>query len=243
MSHNSFDMPALLGLTSHKPADHGPQGGARAARQLGCGAAFAAASSMRWCEPGGDALTRTVIRRTGADFRAWLAREAPGVETLDLDPGDAWSRDAGIERGVLSGTPAPPAAHDYLHAFLDTGERHCPAGRPATEETFERDLPALGATAPEAALGVGQTVCFEIAGNDPGTWTVSFQAPGARPQPGDAGAPFGVRVLDEDWKDLFERRASWQVLLSSGRLRVTRFRPGPPPEGIHFVYALQAVFP
>jgi hypothetical protein len=243
MSHNSFDMPALLGLTSHKPADHGPQGGARTARLLGCRAAFAAASSMRWRGPDGKALTRRVIRRTPAHFREWLAREAPGVEPLDLAPGDAWSRDGGVERGVLRGRPAPSAPHDYLHALLDTGERHCPPGRPSTEGTFRRDLPARMLAAPEAALGVGQTVCFEITGDDPGIWTTDFRAPGARPLPGDAGAPFAVRVPDADWKDLFERRASWQVLLSSGRLRVTRFRPGPPPEGIHFVYALQALFP
>jgi L-ascorbate metabolism protein UlaG (beta-lactamase superfamily) len=243
LSHNSFDMPALLGLASHKPADHGPQGGARTARLLGCRAAFAAASSMRWRGPDGDALTRTVIRRSPAQLREWLGREAPDVEPLDLAPGDAWSREGGLERGVLCGRAAPAAPHDYLHAFLDTGERHCPPGRPSTEDTFRRDLPARTLSAPEAALGVGQTVCFEIGGDDPGTWTADFRAPGARPVRGDAGAPFAVRVPDADWKDLFERRASWQVLLSSGRLRVTRFRAGPPPEGIHFVYALQALFP
>jgi L-ascorbate metabolism protein UlaG (beta-lactamase superfamily) len=242
-SHNSFDMPALLGLDSHKPADHAPQAGARSARLLGCRAAYAAASSMRWREPGGAELTRRVIRRTPADFRAWLEREAPGVEALELQPGDAWSREGGVERGVLRGTPAPRVAHDYVHAFLGTGERHCPPGRPSTEETFRRDLPALTAAAPEASLGVGQPVCFEITGSDAGTWTASFQAPGAPARAGDAGAECALRLPDADWKDLFERRVSWQVLLSSDRLRVTRFRPGPPPGGIHFVYALQALFP
>jgi hypothetical protein len=33
------------------------------------------------------------------------------------------------------------------------------------------------------------------------------------------------------------------VLLSSDRVRVVRFAPGAPPSGLHFVYALQAIFP
>ena len=59
----------------------------------------------------------------------------------------------------------------------------------------------------------------------------------------DAGAPFALRILDSDWKDLFERRVSWQVLLVSDRLAVTRVRRGLPPDGLHFAYALQGVFP
>jgi L-ascorbate metabolism protein UlaG (beta-lactamase superfamily) len=243
MSHNSFDMPALLGIASLKPGDHGPRGGAQAAALLACGAAFGAASHMVWRGPDGEALTRQVIRRDGADLREWLAREAPAVTALDLAPGDAWSREGGIERGALRGKPAPPAAHDYVHAFLETGLRFAPPGRPSSEETFRRDLPARLRSAPEAAREVGQAVVFEIAGDDPATYTVEFRDPAASPVRGDAGAPYAVRVEDADWKDLFERRLSWQVLLSSGRLRVLRFRPGPPPEGLNFVYALQAVFP
>jgi L-ascorbate metabolism protein UlaG (beta-lactamase superfamily) len=242
-SHNSFDMPALLGVPSHKPADHGPQGAARAAAALGCGAAFAGASNMRWRGPDGDAITARVIRRGPRHLREQLAREAPGIECLDLAPGDAWSREGGIERRALRGKPAPPAAHDYVHAFLDTGERHCPPGRPASEATFLRDLPARCARAPEAAREVAQAVCFEVTGEDAATFSFDFAAPGRPAERGDSGAAFALRIPDEDWKDLFERRAPWQALLASGRLRVLRFRPGPPPDGLHFVYALQALFP
>lgn len=243
LSHNSFDMPALLGLPSHKPADHGPEGGVRTARILGVAAAVAAASNMRWCGPDGDAITKRVIRRSRASFVERLRRDAPGVEPLELRPGDAWSREGGVERGVLRGTPAPRTAHDYVHPFLATGERHCPPGRPSLEETFRRDLPARLAAASAAALEVARPVCFEIRGEECATWTVDFSRPDAPPVPGDAGAPFAVRVPCDDWKDLFERRLSWQVLLSSDRLRVLRFAPGAPPDGLHFAYALQAVFP
>jgi hypothetical protein len=71
---------------------------------------------------------------------------------------------------------------------------------------------------------------------------VDFTRPEAPPRRGD-DAPFALRVHDEDWKDLFERRVSWQVLLVSDRLRVTRLRSGAPPEGLHFCYAFQAIFP
>jgi hypothetical protein len=243
VSHNSFDQPALLGLDSFKDADHGPEGGARSARLLGVPFAFAAASSMRWCGPNGPAITRKVIRRSAADFRERARRDAPGVATLDLAPGDAWSREGGVERGALRGTPAPRVANDYLHAFLDTGERLAPPGRPSTQETFRRDLPALLARAAEASRYVGQPVCFEITGEDPGTWTVDFRRPDAAPVRGDAGAPFALRLPEEDWKDLFERRLSWQMLLVADRLAVTRVRRGAPPDGLHFAYALQAIFP
>lgn len=243
VSHNSFDMPALLGLPSHKAADHGPEGGVRTARLLGVSAAIAAASNMRWCGPDGDAVTRRVIRRTRRDFLARLEREAPGIEPLDLLPGDAWSRDGGVERGVLAGKPAPRTAHDYVHAFLATGERHCPAGRPSVEDTFRRDLPALLACMPAAARYVEQPVCFEIEGEDGGAWSVDFSRPGAAAVRGDAGSPYALRLPADDWKDLFERRLSWQVLLSSDRVRVLRAAPGAPPAGLHFVYALQALFP
>jgi hypothetical protein len=74
-------------------------------------------------------------------------------------------------------------------------------------------------------------------------FTVDFADAGRPPVAGDAGAAFAVRIHDEDWKDLFERIVPWQVLLVNDRTRVTRFRPGPPPDGLHFAYALQAVFP
>jgi L-ascorbate metabolism protein UlaG (beta-lactamase superfamily) len=243
LSHNSFDQPTLLGLSSHKPADHAPRSAAETARRLAAPFALAAASNMRWRGADGSEVTRRVIRRGAADLARTLAERAPATRLLDLAPGDAWSREGGVERGVLAGTPAPEARHDYLHALLDTGERHCPPGRPGTRDTFERDLPARTRRVPEASRYVGQPVCFEITGGDPGTWTVDFRRPGAKPEPGDRGAPYAARLDCEDWKDLFERRSSWQVLLVSDRLRIPRLEPGAPPSGLHFAYALQALFP
>jgi L-ascorbate metabolism protein UlaG (beta-lactamase superfamily) len=242
LSHNSFDQPALLGLRSLKPADHAPEAAVRSARLLAAHAALPGASYLRWCGEGGSELTRRVIRRSGADFLARLAREAPEVEGIALGPGDAWSRAGGVERGVLRGTPEPPARHDYVHRLLGTGARHCPSGRPSTEDTFRRDLPRLLAAEPARGAYVGQAVAFEILGADPGVFTVDFAA-GSPPVAGDAGAAFALRIYDEDWKDLFERVVPWQVLLVNDRTRVTRFRSGPPPDGLHFAYALQAVFP
>lgn len=243
LPHNSFDQPALLGLASHKDADHAPIAAVRSARLLGAGAALPAASGMRWRGARGPEITRKVIRRSGADFLERLAREAPEIPGVALAPGDAWSREGGIERGVLRGAPEPPAPHDYVHPLLGTGARHCPPGRPSSEDTFRRDLPALLARAPERAAYLGREVVFEIAGEDPALFSVDFANPAGPPRPGDSGAPFAVRIHDEDWKDLFERIVPWQVLLVNDRTRVTRFRPGPPPDGLHFVYALQALFP
>jgi hypothetical protein len=235
-SHNSFDQPALLGLASRKPADHGPLGAARAARVLGVDFALAAASNMRWTGSQGELVTRKVIRRGAADFAEALSREAPGVRFLDLRPGDAWSREGGIERGALRGTAEPRVATDCVHAF-------CPDGSPEVEATFRRDLPARLRAVPEAARYVGQRVEFRIRGDEAGTWTVDFRHPDAAPLPGTDDAPFALEVDGADWRALFERRIPWQVLLVSDRLRVRRLRPGPAPEGLHFVYALQGIFP
>jgi L-ascorbate metabolism protein UlaG (beta-lactamase superfamily) len=242
-SHNSFDQPALLGLHSFKPGDHGPRSAAETARLLGVRAAIAGASNLRWRGASAESTTRKVIRRGANEFRTELAARCSTVEFLDLRPGDAWSPADGIERSAVRGAAAVPVAHDYAHAFLRTGARWCSAGRPETEATFQRDLPARTAAAPEASRYVAQTVEFEVEGSDPGAFTVDFTKPGSRPAPGAEAAPFALRVTDSDWKDLFERRINWQVLMMSDRLRVTRFRPGPPPDGLHFVYALQAVFP
>ena len=243
LSHNSFDQPALLHLPSFKEADHGPAGAAGSARRLRAGHAFGAASNMRWCGADGAAVTRKVIRRRPKDLAAALEREAREVAFLDLRPGDAWSREGGTERGALSGEPPPRAAHDYTHPFLHTGLRWCGDARPTTEETFRLHLPARTASHGEASRYVGQPVCIEVAGEDPGRFTVDFRSPGAAPEPGDAGAPYALRIRDEDWKDLFERRVSWQVLLVSDRLAVTRVAKGAPPRGLHFCFALQALFP
>ncbi|HKJ25405.1 MAG TPA: MBL fold metallo-hydrolase, partial [Myxococcota bacterium] len=62
-SHNSFDQPALLGLESHKPADHAPRAGAEAAARLGVAFAYAGASNLRWTGPRGPEITRKVVRR------------------------------------------------------------------------------------------------------------------------------------------------------------------------------------
>ena len=243
VSHNSFDQPALLGLRSVKDADHGPEGGARTARLLQAAHALPAASCMRWCGPRGPEITRKVIRRSGADLLARLERDAPGVRGVALSPGDAWSREGGVERGVLRGAAEPRAAHDSLHAFLGTGARFTGPGRPSTEDTFRRDLPALLEARPESARYLGQRVLFEIVGEDPGAFTVDFSDPSTAPAKGDLGAAFALRVHDDDWKDLFERRLPWQVLLVNDRTHVLRFRPGLPPDGLHFAYALQAIFP
>jgi L-ascorbate metabolism protein UlaG (beta-lactamase superfamily) len=242
-SHNSFDQPALLGLPSMKPADHGPQSAAAAASRLKVGAALPGASNMRWRGPRGAAITRKAIRRSHADLGAVMAERARDIPVVDLQPGDAWSRAGGVERRAVSGAPSVPVAHDYIHTFLETGERWCPVGRPSTEDTLRRDLPARMRRNPQAAAYLGQTVELEITGADAATYTVDFGAPDADPVRRSGAAPFAIRIADEDWKDLYERKVSWQVLLVSDRLAVTRFRPGEPPNGLHFVYALQALFP
>ena len=243
LSHNSFDQPALLGLPSLKDADHAPAAAVRSARLLHAGAAMPAASFMRWCGPRGPAITDKVIRRSGSDLLERLAAEAPDVSGVALAPGDAWSREGGVERGVLRGVAEPHALHDYVHRFLGTGARFCPPGRPSTEDTFRRDLPALLERRPERAAYVGQSVFFEIVGDDPAAFTVDFGSPKTRPTAGDGGAAFALRIHDDDWKDLFERAVPWQVLLVNDRTQVTRFRSGPPPDGLHFAFALQALFP
>lgn len=242
-SHNSFDQPSLLGLESVKDADHGPVAACESARVLGVKAALPASSSMRWCGRRGEEITAKVIRRSADDLRARLAAELPDVEVLDLAPGDAWSRDAGVERKVVSGSPAAPADADYIHVFTGSGSRWCPSGRPSSDDTFRRDLPGLTASRRQACLGVGRRVFVSVVGDDDAAYTVDFGAPGAVPETGDVGAEYGVEVRDDDWKDLFERRLSWQILLMSDRLRVLRFKPGPAPQGLHFVYAMQGVFP
>jgi L-ascorbate metabolism protein UlaG (beta-lactamase superfamily) len=243
LSHNSFDQPSLLALPSFKEPDHGPEGALATARTLGARATFGAASNMRWCGPDGPAITRKVIRRGVADWRALMAREAASIPALDLAPGDAWSREGGVERGAFRGRAAARVAHDYIHPFLGTGERFSGAARPDTEETFRRDLPARLAKAAAASRYVGQSVYVEVVGDDPGAFTIDFARPDLAPVAGDAGAPFALRIVDSDWKDLFERRVSWQVLLVSDRLAVTRVRRGLPPDGLHFAYAMQGFFP
>jgi len=242
-SHNSFDQPALLGMTSVKGADHGPTSAAASARRLGVRAAIAGASNMRWRGACGSVVTRKVIRRSRDDLRHRLQQDAPHVQYLDLQPGDAWCASGEIERGVVRGRAAAAVAHDYAPLFLDTGESWSAAGRPSTADAFERDLPTRTARAAEASLYLGQRVSIEVTGADAATYTVDFREPGSHPQRGDDGAAYALRLTDHDWKDLFERKLSWQILLVSDRLAVTRFRPGAPPDGLHFVYAMQAIFP
>lgn len=242
-SHNSFDQPALLGLSSFKPPEHGPLGAARAARILGVPHAIAGASNMQWCEPLGAACTRKVIRRGPSHFEKALAEEAPETRLLPLEPGDAWSREGGVERARIEGRPAPRVAHDATHLHLGTGERHCESEEPSTEELFRRDLPARTAAVADASRYVGQRVLFEIEGDDAACFSVDFRHPGSKPVPGDDGAEYAVRLPEADWKALFKDRLPWQVLLVCDRLRVTRVKEGAPPDGLHFVFALQAVFP
>lgn len=240
--HNSFDQVSLLGLPSHKDADHGPRSAALAAQVLGVEFALAAASNMRWTGPDGETITRKVIRRRPSHLAEALAREAPKVRFLDLQPGDAWSREGGIERGALRGSPDPRVATDCVHPFLETGERYGPGAACGIEETFLRDLRARLRAAPAAARYVAQRVAFRIRGSAE-SWTVDFRDPEGDPVTRGDDAPFALEVEEADWRGLFERRTPWQVLMVSDRLRVRRMRPGLPPEGLHFVFALQAVFP
>jgi L-ascorbate metabolism protein UlaG (beta-lactamase superfamily) len=240
-SHNSFDQPALLGLPSFKPADHAPAAAIQAARLLGVRAAIPGASNMRWCGKDGAALTRKAIRRSREDFLARLAAVAPEVMGLDLQPGDAWSRDGGVARAVVRGRAAIAPPHDYVHPYLGTGARWCRTPCPSTEDLCRRDLPARLAAARCAAANVGNRVFVEIEGDDAGAYTVDFRT--GESAAGDRGAAYGFKLGSADWKGLFERRHSWQVLMTSDRLRVTRYVPGPPPAGLHFVYAMQGIFP
>ncbi len=242
LSHNSFDQPALLGLHSHKPADHGPLAAAASAEALSLRAALPAASSMRWCGPEGDAVTSMVIRRSATDLRNEIASRRADIETPDLVPGDCWTTN-GIERRRVVGSTSPAAEHDYLHSYLQTGASWSNDQRPSTADCFERDLPQRTATAPDASLYVDRAVTFRVEGEDAGTYTYDFRRPGSKPERGDTGAPSALCLSSRDWRDLFTRRISWQVLLVSNRLVVERFEPGAPPLGLHFAYALQAIFP
>ncbi len=237
--HNSFDQPRLLGLDSVKDPEHGPLAGLEAARILGVRAAFPAASSMRWTGERGDEITKKVVRRSAANFVSLLKAELPEVEALDLSPGDAWPAAGGLERAVVSGSPAPRVPNDYIHAVLgNTAEE-----TPSTEETFRRLLPELTAARTEAGRAIGRRVFVDVIGEDPGRYTVDFAEPGAMPDVGDCNADFAFEIRDDDWKGLFTRTLSWQILIMSDRLRVTRHRAGPPPDGLNFAYALQGLFP
>jgi L-ascorbate metabolism protein UlaG (beta-lactamase superfamily) len=243
LSHNSFDQPALLSLDSLKDADHGPAAAAAAARTLGARFVIPAASNMRWRGGDGPRITAKVIRRGAADLESAIARDAPDSRLLDLAPGDAWSKEGGIERAALRGSAPAAVGNDYIHAFLDTGERHCGPERPSSEEAARVHFPARLRAVAEAAEYVRANVAWEVVGDDAVTFSVDFvrAADGISDEP--AAAPFGLRIRDDDWKDLFERRTSWQCLLVSDRLAVTRYRAGTPPEGLHFAYAMQAIFP
>ena len=243
VSHNSFNQPALFGLAPMKDGDHGPAGAAQSAILLGARAALPAASNLRWCGVRGAAITDKVIRRGAESFLEHLAAAQPGIDGLALAPGDGWSREGGVERGLVCGGPPERVAHDYVHRFLDTGERWCADARPTTHEIFAQALPRRTAAAPEASRYVGVPVLFEVEGEDRATFTIDFSQPGSPSVAGDHGAACGLSIEDDDLKDLFERRSSWQILMMSDRLRVTRLRHGAPPDGLHFVYAMQALFP
>lgn len=243
LSHNSFDQPALLALDSLKDADHGPAAAAASARTLGAGFVIAAASNMRWRGDDGPATTAKVIRRSAADLDRALTQDAPGSRLLDLAPGDAWSKEGGIERAALLGSAPAAGGNDYIHAFLETDERHCGPDRPSSEEAARVHFPARLRAMADASAYVSANVKWEVVGDDPATFSVDF-ARGAEGVSNEAQpAPFGLRIRDTDWKDLFERRTSWQCLLVSDRLAVARYRAGPPPDGLHFAYAMQAIFP
>ena len=123
--------------------------------------------------------------------------------------------------------------------------RWSPPGEPSTEQTFRRDLPRLlAAAAGRLALRGAADVRRDRRATIPGGYTVDFRRPGEEPVKGDTGAPFALRLPDGTG------RASLRAHASRGRRcwsptgsQVTRVRRGAPPDGLHFVYALQAVFP
>jgi L-ascorbate metabolism protein UlaG (beta-lactamase superfamily) len=245
--HNAFDQPALLGLPSHKAADHALEAACRGVAVLGVRVALAGASNMRWTGPRGEAVTRRTIRKSRGEFVEAVTRRCPGVVALDPAPGSTVDRHGRLQRAHDWSGPAADVDSDYV-AVLLAATPEARASRPAVTvtDTVRRLLAERTAVAAEASRSIGVKVGFRIVEHDGATveeFTYDFSSPGSEALAGTGDAPTLLEIPADLWRGLFEERLPWQVLLVSDRLRVPRFVPGPQPQGLHPVYALQALFP
>lgn len=244
--HNGFDQPALLGLESHKPANHALEAACSGVEKLGVKVALAGASNMRWTGVDGPQVTKRTIRQTRRDFVEAVGRLYPDVIALDLPQGTRVNRWGEQATGVRGTGPAPDTQTDYLHALGENNTGPPLVSNQDLETWTYETLPELTSTRSEASSYVNQAVSFQIVAGpevECFEFCYDFRSPGSPCQPSKGDLALRLRVDAAQWQNLLRRQIPWQVLLVSGGLRVENFEDGPPPAGLHAVYALQALFP
>ena len=165
---------------------------------------------------------------TPAEAIAALRAGAPEIEGLQMNPGDAWSPDGGLERR----SPPPDwsrrlddierlsrAARDKIAEYFASE----PAAPPDLYDRFRAYFNRVIAADHTASARVPTVVWWEVTGAHGGDWTIDFRRQTEWVQPG----------VPEDWNQRItiadklvhlgvSERAIWDNLILSFRIRLAR---------------------
>ncbi len=157
-----------------------------------------------------------------------LAAEAPGIEGLQMNPGDVWSPENGLERRQ----PPPDWSRRIEHIEQLSREN---AGRSAEYFASEEPAPAdlyerfrayferVIAANQDAAAGVGITVWWAVTGPQGGDWAIDF---GRTQGAVSNGAPqhWNLRITIPDTLVHLgvSEQSKWENLVLSFRVRLAR---------------------
>ncbi|GIW39868.1 MAG: hypothetical protein KatS3mg076_0445 [Candidatus Binatia bacterium] len=224
-----FDFPLASKLERYRASKHAHlEEFVHWARLLRAKRAVPAAGNYALLAPDQLFLNTPQYVNTPAEAIAALATEAPDIEGLQMNPGDVWTPEGGLERAA-----PPPDWERRMEEIEELSARNAariaeyfasePTAPPDLFDRFRDYFQRVVAADPEAARRVGIVTWWEVTGPQGGDWTVDFTGRGELVRRG-APSDWNLRLRMQD-KLVFlgvSEEAKWENLVLAFRVRLAR---------------------
>ncbi|MEQ8768406.1 MAG: MBL fold metallo-hydrolase [Planctomycetota bacterium] len=163
---------------------------------------------------------------TPDEAAALLAEQHPEIEGVQMNPGDTWTAQDGLQRLE----PAPDFSKRLEH-IQEIGRARAeeiaairasePPARPSLPQDFRSFFEDIARRQPDIIGLIDATVCWQVEGDHGGTWTTAFRPSGLDVRDGDDGTwNLKITVDDHILQQGIDGTACWDEVFISFRLKL-----------------------